>query len=102
MPEPISEQTVRDVAKLARLSLSDEQVAEQTTKLASILSYIDKLNEVDVDGVEPMAHAMDLQNVFREDVETPGYPTKAILANAPDQDPPFFKVPKVLGDGGGA
>lgn len=102
MPEPISEADVRHVAKLARLKLSDAQVAHFTEQLAHILGHIDKLQEVDVEGVEPMAHALDLRNALREDAEKPGLTPEQALANAPDADDTFFKVPKVLGEGPGA
>ncbi len=88
---------VRHVAKLARLSLSDEKLTMLTGQLESILGYIAKLSEVDVSGVEPMAHALPLHNVLREDVVTPSLPLEKVLMNAPETDGPFFKVPKVIG-----
>ena len=102
MPEPISEQTVRDVAKLARLSLTDEQAKRFTGQLGDVLGWIDHLEQLDVENVKPMHHALDQVNVFRADTEQPGMSVDDALANAPDTEPPFFKVPKVLGDGGGA
>ncbi|QDU71845.1 Asp-tRNA(Asn)/Glu-tRNA(Gln) amidotransferase subunit GatC [Mucisphaera calidilacus] len=101
-PSPISASDVRHVAKLSRLSLSDDEVATMTDQLGSILSYIQKLSELDVEGVEPMAHPLDLTNALREDVEEPGLATDRALMNAPASDPPFFEVPKVLGDGSSA
>ena len=103
--QPISEDDVRKVAKLARLTLTDEEVHHFTDQLAAVLGYIGKISELDVEGVEPMAHPLDLTNVFREDVEdkdNPAHSRDALLANAPDRAEAFFKVPKVLGDGGGA
>ena len=99
MSQKITENDVRHVAKLSRLRLSDEEVAHFTGQLGAILEYIAKLNELDVEGVEPMAHPLDLVNVLREDVEQPGIAVEAALANAPQQSPPFFKVPKVLAEG---
>ena len=101
MPETktITEDDVRHVAKLGRLHVSEEDVHHFTEQLAAVLAYIGKLNELDVDGVEPMAHPLELVNVLRADVEEPGMPTDSALANAPAKSPPFFKVPKVLGDG---
>jgi len=66
-------------------------------QLESILNYVNKMSAVDVSGVEPMAHALPLHNVFREDVVEPSLPLEKVLANAPATDGPFFKVPKVLG-----
>ncbi len=102
MPEQLSDEQVRHVAKLSRLKLSDEQVHFFAGQLSSVLDYISKLNELDVDHVQPMAHPTDMTNRFRDDVPVPGMPVDAALANAPEADPPFFKVPKVLGDGPGA
>jgi len=98
----ITQEQVRHVAKLSRLSLSDPEVERFTAQLDAILDYIRKLNELDIEGVRPMPHALDQFNIFRADVEQPGMPTDRALANAPDAHPPYFKVPKVLGDGGGA
>jgi aspartyl-tRNA(Asn)/glutamyl-tRNA(Gln) amidotransferase subunit C len=70
--------------------------------LSNVLDYISKLTELDVEGVEPMAHPMDVTNVLREDEPVAGMAVEAVLANAPESDPPFFKAPKVLGDGSSA
>lgn len=99
---PIQEADVRHAAKLSRLALTDDEVHRYTDQLAAILGYIGKLEELDIEGVAPMPHALDQTNVFRDDHEAPGMDNAAALDNAPDADPPFFKVPKVLGDGGGA
>ncbi len=102
MANEISEADVRRVAVLSRLELTDEQVRAYTVQLAHVLEHIHKLNELDVTDVEPMAHAMDMSNVLREDIVGPTLPVEQVLANAPQQAEPFFRVPKVLGDGGGA
>jgi len=102
MPEQLTEDQVRHVAKLARLRLEPEEVTSMAHQLSHVLGYISKLNELDVTNVEPMAHAMEQTNVLRQDVPEPGLPVEQILANAPEKDPPFFKVPKVIGDGSGA
>lgn len=103
MPKPtITEYDVRHAAKLCRLAITDAQAGQFTSQLADILSYIQKLNELDITGVEPMPHALDQHNVYREDAEASGLENDAALANAPDREGLFFKVPKVLGEGGGA
>ncbi len=102
MSQNITREDVLHVAKLARLKLSDAQIDQFTGQLAHVLEYIAKLNELDVSDVEPMAHALELSNVLREDVERPGLAVTAALANAPQQAEPFFRVPKVLGDASGA
>jgi aspartyl-tRNA(Asn)/glutamyl-tRNA(Gln) amidotransferase subunit C len=98
----ITEAEVRHVAKLSRLKLSDHQIAFFTSQLSHVLDYIAKLNELDVEGVEPMAHPTAMTNKFRDDQPGPTLAIEQVLANAPDADPPFFKVPKVLGEASGA
>jgi aspartyl-tRNA(Asn)/glutamyl-tRNA(Gln) amidotransferase subunit C len=88
---------VRHVAKLARLAMDETRLEKFSHQLGSILKYVEKINEVDMTGVEPMAHALPVHNVFREDVVEPSLPLEKVLENAPDADPPFFKVPKVIG-----
>jgi aspartyl-tRNA(Asn)/glutamyl-tRNA(Gln) amidotransferase subunit C len=93
----ITLKTVTDVARLARLALDEQHLTRLTGQLENILGYIAKISEVKMDGVEPMAHALPLHNVLREDVVEPGLSLDKVLQNAPDTDPPFFKVPKVIG-----
>ena len=95
--QKITAENVRDVAVLARLDIPASRIPKLTGQLESILEYIAKIGEVDVKSVEPMAHALPLHNVLREDVVEPGLSLDKVLANAPDTDPPFFKVPKVIG-----
>ncbi len=102
MPRQLTPDDVRRVAQLSRLRLTDDEVQRMATELSAVLAYISKLEELDVAGVEPMAHAMDMTNVLREDTPSPGRAVDTALANAPAKDPPFFKVPKVLGEGSGA
>src|SRR5580693_4574027 len=95
--QKITPEQVRHVAMLARLALPENRLNRLASQLESILEYVDKISAVDVSGVEPMAHALPVFNVFREDVVEPSLPVEKVLANAPDTDPPFFKVPKVVG-----
>lgn len=92
----ISETHVRHVAKLARLKLTDEQITQFARQLGDILAYVEKLDALDTTHVQPTAHAAAITNVFREDQPRPGIGSDAVLKNAPDSAPPFFKVPKVL------
>lgn len=98
----ISDEQVRHVAKLSRLQLDDAHIHPFAQQLSDVLNYVEKLNELDLDGVEPMAHAMDVTNVWREDEMHGGLSPEQALSNAPQQEPPFFRVPKVIADGGGA
>ena len=92
----ISEAEVRKVALLARITLSDDEVKRFTAQIGSILEYVGKLNELDTTGVEPMAHAVEMSNVFREDEVRPSIGVEAALANAPKRTRSFFVVPPVF------
>jgi aspartyl-tRNA(Asn)/glutamyl-tRNA(Gln) amidotransferase subunit C len=98
-PQKLDEQQVRHVAKLSRLKLSDADVHRYAEQLTSILGYVDQLSAVDVEGVEPMAHPLPLHNVLRADVVQAALTVEQVLANAPEKDPPYFAVPKVLDNG---
>ena len=98
MPEKqITIDDVRHVARLSRLALSEDHLRRLTSQLELILGYVNKLSEVDVTGVEPMAHALPVHNFFRDDDVEPSLSLEEVLRNAPETDGPFFKVPKVLG-----
>jgi aspartyl-tRNA(Asn)/glutamyl-tRNA(Gln) amidotransferase subunit C len=88
---------VRHVAKLSRLALDEEHLHRFTEQLEGILEYVEKIAQVDLSGVEPMAHALAISNVLREDVAKAGMSLEQVLSNAPETDGPFFKVPKVIG-----
>jgi aspartyl-tRNA(Asn)/glutamyl-tRNA(Gln) amidotransferase subunit C len=94
----ISPEDVRHVARLARLSLSDEELERMREQLDAILAYIDKLRELDVEGVEPTSHAVPLVNVMRDDEITPVLSQEAALANAPDRAGELFRVPRIIED----
>ena len=98
MSEVLDADKVRKVALLARLKLSDAEVNDYASKLGSVLQYVDTLNEVNTDGVEPMVHAVELSNVFRPDVVTASLPRSDALRNAPKTDGTFFLVPQILED----
>ena len=93
----ISIEQVRHVAKLSRLAIDEERTRRFAGQLESILEYVAQISEVDVSGVEPMAHALPLKNVLREDVVVSALPVENVLQNAPETDGAFFKVPKVIG-----
>jgi aspartyl-tRNA(Asn)/glutamyl-tRNA(Gln) amidotransferase subunit C len=96
MGKKINQTEVRKVAKLSRLDLSEEEIEEFTGQLSAILDYVAKMNELDTTGVEPLAHCLPISNVFREDVVKESLGTEKTLANAPQRDGEFFKVPKIL------
>lgn len=102
MAKKIDETQVRHVAKLARLDLTDDEVACFSTQLSAILGYVEKLNELDTDSAEPLAHCLPMHNVFREDVVTKSLDTELALRNAPQHFESFFRVPKILEDDSGA
>ena len=94
----ISREEVQHVARLARLHLTDEEAERMREQLDAILAYIDKLRELDVEGVEPTAHAVPLVNVMRDDVLVPCLPQEQALANAPDRAGELFRVPRIIED----
>ena len=95
--QAISPEQVRHVARLARLALPEEKLQKFAGQLEPILHYVEKINQLDTAGVEPMAHALPVKNVLRPDVAEPAMPLEKTLQNAPETDGPFFKVPKVIG-----
>jgi len=98
MSHKIDAEQVRKVAKLARLALSDAEIEEFTGQLGAILGYVEKMNELDTASVEPLAHCLPIRDVFRADEVRESLGTERTLANAPDRDGAFFKVPKILED----
>lgn len=89
---------VEHVATLARLSFSEEEKEKLTSQLNDILKYMEQLNKLDTTNVEPLAHVIELSNVFRSDKEKPCVNREDALKNAPAATEKFFKVPKVIGD----
>ena len=102
MAKKIDQTQVRKVARLSRLELTDAEIEEFTNQLSAILDYMEKMNELDTTNVEPLAHCLPISNVFREDSVKESLGTEKTLANAPQRDEEFFKVPKILDDSAGA
>lgn len=92
----ISARDVEHVALLARLELTAGEKELYTRQLNDILRYAELLNQLDTEGVLPTAHVLPLHNVFRDDEEGFQLPTKEVLANAPQREGAFFKVPKIV------
>ena len=86
---------VEHVAKLARLELTEEEKELYTKQLGDVLKYVDQMNEVETSNVKPMAQVVDLVNVMREDVVHYEQTKEELMANAPDEENGFFKVPKI-------
>lgn len=92
----ITKDNVLHVAGLARLDLSQEEVARFEVELNDVLEFMEKLNELDTKGVEPTTHVLDISNVFRQDIVVASSDVEEILANAPDREDDYFKVPSIL------
>ncbi|MGH6870514.1 MAG: Asp-tRNA(Asn)/Glu-tRNA(Gln) amidotransferase subunit GatC [Rhizomicrobium sp.] len=92
----VDKDTVRRIAKLARIALPEDRVAPMEGELNGILKWVEQLNEVDVEGVEPMTSVVAQHLRMREDVVTAGGDAGAIVANAPESEDNFFLVPKVV------
>ena len=95
----ITRQEVDHVARLARLGLSDEEKERMRAQLDAILTYIDKLNQLDTGEVEPTSHVIPMTNVFREDTVWSCLSQEQALTNAPDRQEGFFRVPRILEEG---
>jgi aspartyl-tRNA(Asn)/glutamyl-tRNA(Gln) amidotransferase subunit C len=89
---------VEKVALLGRLLLSEQEITAMTTQLRRVLEYVEQLNELDTRDVQPMAHALEMHNVFREDALKASLPRNEALANAPKRDEECYRVPAVLGE----
>ena len=92
----ITRREVEHVARLARLGLSDQEMDRMQAQLDAILTYIDKLNQLDTREVKPTSHVIPMTNVLREDVVSPSLSQDQALANAPDRHETFFRVPRIL------
>jgi len=92
----VTRDIIEHVANLARLNLTEEEKDKMTSEMENIISYVDKLNELDTSNVKPMEHVIPIKNVFREDKVDKSYDRDKILANAPSHEDGCFKVPKVV------
>ena len=92
----ITIQEVEHIAKLAKLSLSEDEKTAYTKQLSEILDYVEQLNELDTEKIEPLSHVMDVTNAFREDAPRKCLAQEDALVNAPESDGKFFIVPKVI------
>jgi aspartyl-tRNA(Asn)/glutamyl-tRNA(Gln) amidotransferase subunit C len=92
----ITKEEVEHVAKLARLELSEQNKEKLTDQLSNILTYVEKMSEIDTKGVEPTSHVMDINNVMRDDVPIESLPQEKAIGNAPDKAIGHYKVPKII------
>jgi aspartyl-tRNA(Asn)/glutamyl-tRNA(Gln) amidotransferase subunit C len=92
----VTPEQVRHIARLARIAMSDEEIAALAPELNNILGWVEQLGEVDTDGVEPLTAVIDQELRLRDDVVTDGDCRDAVLANAPAAEHGFFAVPKVI------
>ena len=92
----ISPKDVEALSRLARIQLTDEELTRFSGQLEEILSHVEKLKSANTEGVPPTGHVLPLSNVFREDKLQPSLPVDQALANAPEREGPFFKVPKII------
>jgi aspartyl-tRNA(Asn)/glutamyl-tRNA(Gln) amidotransferase subunit C len=94
----LTREDVEKVSLLARLRLTDEELELMTAQLGAIVGYVEQLKELNTEEVEPMAHAVEVTNVFRADELRDSLPREAALANAPKADGECYLVPAVLGE----
>jgi len=88
--------SIEHIAHLARLSLSDKEMGLFSGQLDGILSYVDKLNELDTRDIEPTSHVIAMSNITRDDVQRPSLDREDALMNAPDKTEKFYRVPKII------
>ncbi len=98
----ISADEVLHVALLGRIRLDADEVGRFADQLSDVLNYVEKLQALDTEGVEPLAHPLPLRNVLRADEPRPSLPSDVAVAGAPDTQGAFFRVPRVLDDGSSA
>ncbi len=92
----VSKEDVLHIAKLSKLNLTEKELEKYTNELSSIVDFANELSNIDVEGVEPTAHILNIRNVFREDEVQPSYDREEILKNAPTKDAGCVSVPKVV------
>lgn len=92
----ISKKDIEHVAELARIYITDEEKISLESELSSIIDFADKLSELDTNGVEPAAHAIHVQNVFRNDEVVPSYKRDELIENAPEKQAGCFAVPRIV------
>lgn len=92
----INQHEIEHVARLARLSLRDDEKQLFTGQMEAILAYVETLNELNTDGISPTSHAVPMENAFRPDCVTPSIGHDRALANAPDKNETYFRVPPVI------
>jgi aspartyl-tRNA(Asn)/glutamyl-tRNA(Gln) amidotransferase subunit C len=92
----ISPEEVKKIARLASLTLSEEEIRKYSRQLGQILEYMELLNELDTSNVEPLSHVLETVNMWRDDEPESGLSREDVLKNAPNHDGIYFKVPKVL------
>lgn len=92
----INREEIKNIALLSRLEVPEERMVQMEKALNDVLQYVEELEELDLTDVEPMAHAVQVQNVFRKDEVKPSLDRKLALQNAPEEDNGYFKVPRVI------
>lgn len=92
----VTKKDVEHIAQLARLKFSENEIENFTDQLNEILGYVEKLNELDTENIEPLSHPVEGSNVFRDDLEKGSIKTDEALKNAPQSNEEYFKVPKVI------
>ncbi len=96
---PVTVKDVEHIAELAHLKFNKDELNNFTKQMNEILSYVEKLNELETENVEPLSHPVESYNVFRKDEVKQSVSTEEALKNAPKKDEQFFRVPKVINNG---
>ena len=92
----VTKSDVEHIAKLAKLEIREDEINKFTSQFNKVLEYVEKLNELDTENIEPLSHPVEGENVFREDILKKSIPTTDALKNSAFNDEEYFKVPKVI------
>lgn len=92
----ITREQVEHVANLARLNLTEEEKEQMTSDMEAIIEFANRINELNIEDINPTAHVIPINNVFREDVINPSFPREELLSNAPNQQNGCFSVPRIV------
>lgn len=92
----VDKETVKYIANLSKIKVSEDEIDKYSKDLSQVIQFVEVLNEVNIEGVKPTAHILNIQNVFRKDEVKPSYDRDELLANAPSKEAGCYSVPKVV------
>jgi aspartyl-tRNA(Asn)/glutamyl-tRNA(Gln) amidotransferase subunit C len=94
----VDEKEVEKIANLAKITLTDKEKKKYSLQLSEILKYVEQLNEIDTENVQPLSHVQEVTNIFRQDKVIPSLKKEEVFKNVPEVHGPYYQVPKVITD----